>query len=169
MTKRQSRHRNSEATEFPRKQRTTANEFAHDVWQMVRNRQCCGEKFRREVVIEPFTVDFCCIDLKLVVEVDGKHHITDVGISTDRKRDQYLEQLGYKILRIPGYEVLREPVSARSKIVEAIIEIRGAGRPLTPSPSPPKTDSLTLASFRGRADSETDPRVNPQMHLRPLG
>ena len=126
MAKRQTRKRNLEATEFARDQRAAANEFASDVWQMVRNRRCCSEKFRREFVIEPYTVDFCCIALKLVVEVDGEHHFTDAGRSADRARDHYLTQLGYKVLRIPGYEVIREPNLVHNKIVEAIAEIRGS-------------------------------------------
>ena len=45
-----------------------ANEFAQDVWQMVRNRRCRGQKFRREYPIPPYTVDFCCVALKLIVQ-----------------------------------------------------------------------------------------------------
>ncbi|GAA5506243.1 uncharacterized protein HI_1162 [Novipirellula caenicola] len=93
---------------------------------MVRNRRCCGEKFRREVVIEPYTVDFCCIALKLVVEVDGEHHFTDAGLASDRARDQYLMQLGYKVLRFPGYEVLRDPKAVRDRIAMTITEIRSS-------------------------------------------
>ena len=126
MAKRPRRKRNPEATEFARNQRATANEFANDVWQMIRDRRCCGEKFRREYRIEPFTVDFCCVALKLVVEVDGEDHFTDDGRSADRVRDQYLAQLGYQVLRIPGYEVLRDPKSAHDQIVKAIAEIRGS-------------------------------------------
>ena len=40
---------------------------------MLRNRRCRGEKFWREHVIAPYTVDFCCVSLKLVVEVDPPH------------------------------------------------------------------------------------------------
>ncbi|NNE00798.1 MAG: DUF559 domain-containing protein [Pirellulaceae bacterium] len=125
MAKRQPRQRNSETTQFARDQRATANEFAGDVWQMVRNRGCCGEKFRREYVIEPYTVDFCCIALKLVIEVDGEHHFREVGKSHDQKRDAFLRKLGYEVLRIPGYEVLSEPGFVRARIKNAINERRG--------------------------------------------
>ena len=32
------------------------------------------EKFRREYPIPPYTADFCCVALKLIVELDGEHH-----------------------------------------------------------------------------------------------
>ncbi len=129
MVKRQTRKRNPEATEFARNQRKTANEFANDVWQMVRNRRCCGVKFRREFRIAPYTVDFCCVELKLIVEVDGKSHFTDAGIAADRARDEYLRGLGYEVLRIPGFDVLKEPALVRERIVEAI---RGSDFPPLP-------------------------------------
>jgi len=119
------RHRNSAATEFARIQRATANEFACLLWQLLRNRECCGKKFRREVVIDPFTVDFCCVDLKLIVEVDGKDHFTDEGMAADRRRDQYLTELGYAVLRFPGYEVLSDSRLVYDQIAKTIAEIRG--------------------------------------------
>ena len=114
--------RDPEATAFARSQRAAANEFAHDVWQMVRNRRCRGQKFRREYSIPPYTVDFCCLALKLIVEVDGQHHQTDEGRQHDQRRDHYLAELGYHVLRIPGYEVLRNAAAVRRRIEQAIDE-----------------------------------------------
>jgi len=118
--KREPRCRNPEVTKFARNERAMANEFARATWEMVRNRRCCGEKFRREYSISPYVVDFCCVALKLVVEVDGKHHFTDQGLRYDRRRDQYLRDLGYEILRIPGYDVLRDSRDACTRIEEEI-------------------------------------------------
>ncbi|MDV6031665.1 MAG: DUF559 domain-containing protein, partial [Phycisphaera sp. RhM] len=47
--------RDPEAISFARDQRTRANEFAQDVWQMIRNRRCRNQKFRRESPIPPYT------------------------------------------------------------------------------------------------------------------
>ena len=91
--------RDQDAIQFARHQHTTANEFAQDVWQMPRNRRCRNQKFRREYPITPSTADFCCLDLKLIVEVDGGHHQTDEGRKFDLCRDQYLAEQGYKVLR----------------------------------------------------------------------
>ena len=119
------RRRNPEATAFARDQRAMANEFARDVWQMVRNRLCGGAKFRREYTIGPYTVDFCCIALKLIVEVDGEHHFQERGRQRDQRRDRYLADLGYEVLRIPGYDLLRDPLAARQRIEQAIQQRRG--------------------------------------------
>ena len=114
--------RDPEAVAFARDQRARANEFAQDIWQMVRDRGCRGQKFRREYSIPPYTVDFCCVARKLIVEVDGEHHQTEEGRQHDQRRDRYLAEQGYKVVRIPGYEVLRNAADVRQQIEQAIDE-----------------------------------------------
>ena len=50
----------------------------------------------------PYAVDFCCVDLMAVIEIDGEGHYTQEGIKRDRERDQFLNRYGYCFLRIPG-------------------------------------------------------------------
>ena len=114
--------RSSEAIEFARSQRRTANEFSSTVWQWIRNRQIDGVKFRREFPIPPYTVDFCCVERMLIVEVDGQAHFSEEGKRQDHVRDHYLQRLGYRILRIPGYEVIRDG----SKVIHQIREFVGS-------------------------------------------
>jgi very-short-patch-repair endonuclease len=103
-----------------RDQRARSNEFALDIRQMVRDRRCRGQKFRREYPIPPYTADFCCTALKLIIEVDGESHQSAEGQRRDEARDRFLADQGYLVLRIRGYEVLREPTSARCQIEQAI-------------------------------------------------
>ncbi len=105
---------------FARNQRAWANEFARAVWRMVRNRQCRDQKFRREHAIPPYTADFCCVALQLIVEVDGEDHYTAEGRHRDQQRDRWLAKHGYVVLRIPGFQVLRDPDSVRKLIEHAI-------------------------------------------------
>ena len=89
---------------------------------MIRDRRCRGQRFRREHPIPPYTVDFCCVALKLIVEVDGEHHQTAEGRQHDQHRDQYLAEQGYHVVRIPGYEVLQNAAAVRRRIEQAIDE-----------------------------------------------
>jgi very-short-patch-repair endonuclease len=129
--------RDPDAIVFARNQRVSANEFARAVWQMVRNRGCRNQKFRREYPIPPYTADFCCVALKLILEVDGEHHQTDEGREHDKRRDRYLAEQGYTLLRIPGYQITQDPASVRCLIETTIDERIEHLGPLTPSPSPP--------------------------------
>lgn len=69
------------------------------MWDILRNRRLANTKFRREHPIGIYTVDFVCLELKLVVEVDGKDHFTTEGQRRDERRDCYLRDEGYEVLR----------------------------------------------------------------------
>ena len=130
-----SKRRDPEVIAFARDQRSRVNEFAQDVWQMLRSRRCRNQKFRREYPIPPYTADFCCVALKLDIEIDGEHHQTDEGKTHDEARDRFLADLGYEVLRIPGYQVKRDPAAVRRQIESAIDNRLDAHRLPSPSPS----------------------------------
>jgi very-short-patch-repair endonuclease len=124
---RRSEARSQEAIEFAKLQRATANEFSATIWQWLRNRRCHGQKFRREFPIPPYTVDFCCVELQFIVEVDivevhGQHHETNEGRMHDEQRDRFLTGLGYEVLRVKGYEVLREDSLVSKRIEDAVLK-----------------------------------------------
>ena len=113
--------------DFAKSQRRMASDYVLIVWQWVRDRQVLGQKFRREHPVPPYTVDFFCVELGLVIEIDGQPHLTSEGIAHDRIRDRFLKSLGHKNLRIPGYEILRDSNAARDRIVgfvEFVLEDR---------------------------------------------
>ena len=75
------------------------------VWNVLRNRQIGGMKFRRQLKISSFVVDFCCIEKKLIIELDGGHHNEELNIASDDQRQRFLESLGYKVLRFWNNDV----------------------------------------------------------------
>lgn len=113
--------RDPERVAFAREQCKRANEFAQDVWQIVRASRMRGLKFRREHAIGPYTVDLVCLAIKFIIEVDGKDHFTEEGLNRDRKRDEYLRSEGYEVLRIEGYQVIQDRIGVRNRIEQAVI------------------------------------------------
>ncbi len=73
------------------------------MWQQLRNRRLDGLKFRRQVPIAGFIADFCCYDLGLTIELDGKHHATQ--LENDAARRQVIESHGFVELRFTNDEV----------------------------------------------------------------
>ncbi|MBL6964017.1 MAG: endonuclease domain-containing protein [Bacteroidetes bacterium] len=69
------------------------------LWQFLKERQMDGHKFRRQVSIHDYVVDFCCLDLKLVIELDGGGHLHPKQQKKDRAREMDLEKWGYSIIR----------------------------------------------------------------------
>jgi very-short-patch-repair endonuclease len=81
-------------------------------------------RFRRQHPIGPYIADFCCASAKLVIEIDGAAHTDDRQIAHDQRRDAYLRQLGYSVLRIPAGEVLRGVDDVVQGIVQAVVAAR---------------------------------------------
>jgi len=73
------------------------------LWSVLRARQLCGLKFRRQHPIQPWIVDFACPQEKLVVEIDGRYH--DNVAEDDLKRQQQLEAKGWKVIRFSDKDV----------------------------------------------------------------
>ena len=59
----------------------------------------------RQKVIGNYIVDFYCDAIKTAIELDGSEHFNDHGIEYDKKRDEYLNSLGIRVLRYSNYDV----------------------------------------------------------------
>jgi very-short-patch-repair endonuclease len=75
------------------------------LWTALRRRKLNGFKFRRQHPIGPYIADFACVAAKLVVEVDGATHWTPEELAHDRRRTQFLEQAGWRVLRVTNLDV----------------------------------------------------------------
>lgn len=76
---------------------------------MLRNFNQEGRKFRRQHSIGPFIADFCCVQEKLVIELDGQVHFNPGAQDYDYNRQQYIEQEGYTVLRFENKRVFETP------------------------------------------------------------
>ncbi len=76
------------------------------LWARLRKPGLSGLRFRRQVPIGPFIVDFFCPESRLVVEVDGDQHGRAEGEKRDSERDAWLTTQGYRVLRFSNREVM---------------------------------------------------------------
>jgi very-short-patch-repair endonuclease len=65
------------------------------LWELLRDRRLDGMKFRRQVPIGPFVVDFACLEHRLIVEADGPLH----DPIKDAERDAWLVGQGFQVVR----------------------------------------------------------------------
>ena len=87
------------------------------LWQWLRTRHITGLKWRRQHPIGRFIVDFYCAEQRLIVELDGSVH--DSQIERDAERTEQLEREGYRVVRFPNAAVERD-------IEQVLVEIRAA-------------------------------------------
>ena len=79
------------------------------LWQMLKNKQLGGKKFRRQHSIDNFIVDFYCPEEKLVIELDGNVHFNPVSENYDFNRDKIIKSYGIDILRFENEMVFKQP------------------------------------------------------------
>jgi very-short-patch-repair endonuclease len=115
--------------------RNVAREFRKEptaseavLWRAIRGRALEGRKFRREQPIGPFVVDFYCPAERLVVEVDGGVHESQVD--KDRARQECLEALGLRFVRLPAAQVANNLSSALDTIRQAFTAVAVLPSPL---------------------------------------
>jgi very-short-patch-repair endonuclease len=94
-----------------RKEPTTSEEI---LWQAIRGRKLDGRRFRRQQPIGVFVVDFYCSAEKLIVEVDGAIH--ELQREHDQQRQELLESLGLKMVRVTSKQVETDIDSALALI-----------------------------------------------------
>ena len=95
---------NKKLKPLARKLRNNSTPGEIRLWtEVLRARKFYGYQFNRQFPIDQFIVDFVCRKLKLIVELDGRYH--DYQKQKDQRRDAKLQSLGYRVLRIPEYEV----------------------------------------------------------------
>jgi very-short-patch-repair endonuclease len=92
----------------------TMNERA--LWQMLRNRRLETLKFRRQVPIGPYVVDFLCLRHRLIVEADGPFH----DDAKDAIRDTWLTSQGFRVLRFANKEIEDWPFRVMDAILAAV-------------------------------------------------
>lgn len=92
------------------------------LWSRLRDRRLSGYKFRRQVPLGRFIVDFSCYDARLVVELDGGQHAKAVQSMTDSERTAWLESRGFRVLRFWNNEVEENMDGVLARILDVLKE-----------------------------------------------
>ena len=109
-----------------RELRNQATAQERTLWRYL-NASRLGHKFCRQMPVGPYFCDFLRRQAKLVVELDGYSH--DLSVDADDRRDRYLEEQGFQVLRFTNTDVEENVEGVVSAISAAL-----ADRP-TPDPS----------------------------------
>ncbi len=88
------------------------------LWKHLRGEQM-GVKFRRQVSVGRYVVDFYCPTLKLAIEVDGASHAGDDARDYDELRQTEIEALGVSFVRVANEDLYRNDV----EVAEAVYAI----------------------------------------------
>lgn len=88
---------------FAKSLRTNSTDAERKLWSILRAGQLDGLRFKRQVPLDGYIVDFVCFEAKLIVELDGGQHS---GSAADIVRDEHFRAVGFRTLRFWNNEVL---------------------------------------------------------------
>ncbi|WP_336951762.1 MULTISPECIES: endonuclease domain-containing protein [Sphingobium] len=77
-----------------------------------------NQQFTRQTIIAPYIVDFASKAAKLIIEIDGDTH--SAKDRYDARRTEFLESLGYRVIRFGNPDVVGNIEGVLSVIAQAL-------------------------------------------------
>lgn len=133
-------HYNNALQPFANKLRKNMTKAEACLWKYVlRARKLNGYQFRRQRPVLNYIADFMCMDLMLVIEVDGISHWDEKVVAKDEIKQKALEKIGFSVLRFDDNDVLND-IENVERVLFGYIEDFEKVHPLPP----PAGDSTFL-------------------------
>ena len=91
---------------FAKSMRSAPTDAERRLWNLVRAGRINGLKFKRQVPLDGYVLDFVCFERKLILEADGGQHAESAG---DERRDKHFAASGFTTLRFWNSDILTNP------------------------------------------------------------
>lgn len=116
--------------ERARSMRANPTPAEQKLWLALRANRFENQQFTRRTIIAPYIVDFASKAARLIIEIDGDTHSGEDRY--DARRTEFLETLGYHVIRFANPDVMGNIEGVLSMIAQALRETP------SPQPSPPR-------------------------------
>ncbi len=90
------------------------------IWGCLRGDRLHECKFRRQHRVGPFHLDFICLEIGLIIELEGSQDLEPRQRHADELRTLYLERMGYRVLRFWDDEVVRDTEAVLDEIAREV-------------------------------------------------
>jgi len=105
-----------------RQMRKAPSEAEKKLWSLLRRDQLDGYRFRRQVPVAGYILDFCCLSAGLAIKEDGEQHYDDEAKEYDYRRSRALLSKGIRILRFSDYDILKYPEVVQERIYRELAD-----------------------------------------------
>jgi very-short-patch-repair endonuclease len=121
----------SRRPEQARRLRRNQTDAERVLWFELRDRRLAGLKFKRQVPVDRFIVDFLCSEARLIIEVDGGQHAG----RDETNRTKILEAMGYHVVRFWNNDVLENLDGVLEELLN-VLDRHEVQEPPHPDPLP---------------------------------
>ena len=105
---------------FARALRRDSTDAERRLWSKLRGRRFLGLRFRRQHPIDKYFADFACLEIGLVIELDGSQHMQPAEHSRDATRTAVLAAHGFEVIRFWDNDVLRDVDAVLQSIAHVV-------------------------------------------------
>ena len=102
---------------FARSMRSQPTDAERAMWRLLRAYRLGGLKFKRQVPLGRYIIDFVCFEEKLIIEIDGGQHHES---KADAERVRFFASEGLRTLRFWNRDVLTNRAGIASAILVAV-------------------------------------------------
>jgi len=135
--------------------RNAGTDAERRLWQHLRLKQLGGCKFGRQVPVAGYVANFVCLEMKLIVELDGGQHVERAVY--DARRTRVLEAEGYRVLRYWNDDVLVRTTEVLEDISRALELAKDNGKIKNKiKGTPPQSSPALCAREEAESNSEGD-------------
>jgi very-short-patch-repair endonuclease len=106
-----------EKRSFAKSLRTNSTDAERRLWALLRGGRLNGAKFKRQVPVDGYVLDFVCFEHKLIVELDGGQHSGSAG---DLLRDAHFRAAGFRTLRFWNNDVLENAEGVYRRLTDVL-------------------------------------------------
>ena len=137
--------------DFAKQLRSNMTEAERKLWGALRAKRFDGFKFKRQVPIGRYIVDFICFEKRLIIEVDGGQHSES---KRDAVRDRWLVSQDFRILRFWNVDIYQALDGTLIAILDALNQdpSSGASRHLLPQG---EKEEQALLPYEEKEESES--------------
>jgi very-short-patch-repair endonuclease len=111
---------------YAKQLRKNATPAEQVLWFHLRAKRFSGFKFKRQKIIGDYIVDFVCLPVGLIVELDGSQHAAQINY--DSRRDAWLAEQGFYVCRFWNNQVFEE-LDAVLEFIYRQLQVRAARLP----------------------------------------
>ncbi|VEG90407.1 putative restriction endonuclease-like [Legionella spiritensis] len=97
--------------------RKNSTDAERHLWYYLRANRL-GFKFKRQVPIGDYIVDFACLEKRLIIELDGGQHLHNQIYDT--KRTDWLKTHGFKVIRFWNHDIFQHTPTVLDAIMTAL-------------------------------------------------
>jgi adenine-specific DNA-methyltransferase len=105
---------------FARQLRRDQTDAERRLWHLLRGRRFRGLRFRRQHPVGPYFADFACLEIGLVIELDGSQHAAIHARVYDGKRTAFLCKQGFEVIRFWDNDVLNNTQGVLQAILNVV-------------------------------------------------